>query len=44
MPIKEAEKSYEHKKIEKEVQEVWIKNQVYSKTNQLREEGPKYSF
>lgn len=44
MPIKEAEKAYDHKKIEKEIQEAWIKNQIYSKTNQLRENGPKYSF
>lgn len=44
MPIKEAEKSYDHQKIEKEIQEAWIKDQVYSKTNQLRENGPKYSF
>ncbi len=44
MPIKEAEKSYEHKKIEKEIQDSWVKNQVYFKTNQLREKGPKYSF
>ena len=44
MPIKEAEKSYNHKRIEKEIQEAWIRNQVYSKTNSLRENGPKYSF
>lgn len=44
MPIKEAEKSYNHQKIEKEIQEAWIKNQVYSKANQLRKDGPKYSF
>ena len=44
MPIRKAEKSYEHKNIEKKVQDYWIKNQIYSKTNQLREKGPKYSF
>ncbi|RBQ22679.1 Isoleucine--tRNA ligase [Candidatus Methanobinarius endosymbioticus] len=44
MSIKEAEKLYNHKNIEKKVQEDWIKNQIYSKTNQLREKGPKYSF
>lgn len=44
MLIKEAEKSYNHKNIEKKVQEDWIKNQIYSKTNKLRERGPKYSF
>ena len=44
MPIKEAEKSYEYQKIEKEIQDFWIKNQIYSKTQKLRENGPKYSF
>ena len=44
MPIKEAEKSYNHQKIEKKVQKAWVDNQVYSKTNALREDGPQYSF
>ncbi|MDR2967788.1 MAG: isoleucine--tRNA ligase [Methanobacteriaceae archaeon] len=44
MPIKEAEKSYQYHKIEKEIQDFWVKNQVYSKTQKLRENGPKYSF
>ena len=44
MPIKEAEKSYQYNKIEKEIQDFWVKNQIYSKTQKLRENGPKYSF
>jgi len=44
MPIKEAEKSYNHQKIEKKVQNLWKDKQVYSKTNKLRENGPQYSF
>lgn len=44
MPIKEAKKSYNFNEIEKEVQEFWKKKEIYSKTNKLRENGPKYSF
>ncbi|MCL2114716.1 MAG: isoleucine--tRNA ligase [Methanobrevibacter sp.] len=44
MPIKEAEKSYQYHKVEKEIQDFWVKNQVYSKTQKLREKGQKYSF
>ncbi|MGL6298674.1 MAG: class I tRNA ligase family protein, partial [Methanobacteriaceae archaeon] len=44
MPIKEAKKSYDFKEIEKEVQEFWKTNEIYSKTNKLRENGPRYSF
>jgi isoleucyl-tRNA synthetase len=44
MPIEEAKKSYNHKDIEKRVQDNWTENEIYSKTNHLREKGPKYSF
>lgn len=44
MPIKEAEKSYQYHEIEEEIQDFWVKNQIYSKTQKLRENGPKYSF
>ncbi len=44
MPIKEADKSYQFHKVEKEIQKFWIENQIYSKTKELREIGPKYSF
>lgn len=44
MPIKEAKKSYQYHKIEKEIQDFWVKNRIYSKTQKLRENGPKYSF
>ncbi|MDL2246564.1 isoleucine--tRNA ligase [Methanobrevibacter sp. OttesenSCG-928-K11] len=44
MPIKEAEKSYNHKEIEKKVQNFWSEEKIYSKVNELRKDGPKYSF
>ena len=44
MPIKEADKSYDHSKIENKVQEFWADNNTFKKVNELRENGPKYSF
>ncbi|MDR1722277.1 MAG: isoleucine--tRNA ligase [Methanobrevibacter sp.] len=44
MPIEEAEKSYNYKKIEKEIQEFWNNKEIYSKVKDLRKEGPQYSF
>ena len=44
MPIKEADKSYNHKKIEKKIQNFWIEGDTFSKVNKLRANGPQYSF
>ena len=44
MPLKEADKSYHYKQIEENVQNFWAKNQIYSKINKLRANGPQYSF
>ena len=44
MPIKEAEKSYDHEKIEKKVQKFWKEEETFKKVNELREKGPRYSF
>ena len=44
MPIKEADKSYDHKKIEKKIQNFWIEGDTFSKVNKLRANGPQYSF
>lgn len=44
MPIQEAEKSYQSKKIEEQVQKFWEDRDIYQRTNQLRENEPKYSF
>ncbi len=44
MPLKEADKSYDFKKIEEKVQNFWADNDIYDKTNTLRAEGPQYSF
>lgn len=44
MSIKEAEKSYNHEKIENKIQDFWKKNETFSKTNKLRSNGPQYSF
>ena len=44
MPIKEADKSYQHKKIEEKIQKYWKNENTFSKVNELRENGPKYSF
>ncbi|MDR3292329.1 MAG: isoleucine--tRNA ligase [Methanobrevibacter sp.] len=44
MPIKKAEKSYNHEENEKKIQSFWEKNSTYSKVKTLRENGPKYSF
>ena len=44
MPIKEAEKSYDHDKIEKKVQKFWKEEDTFKKVNELREKGPRYSF
>lgn len=44
MPIKEAPRSYSHQEIEEEIQKFWKENQIYEKTQHLREKYPKYSF
>ena len=44
MPIKEADKSYDHKKIEKKIQNFWVEEDTFSKVNKLRANGPQYSF
>ena len=44
MPIKEADKSYDHDKIEKKVQKFWKEEETFAKVNELRENGPRYSF
>ena len=44
MPIKEADKSYDHDKIEKKVQKIWQEEDTFAKVTELREKGPKYSF
>lgn len=44
MPIKEAEKSYNHDKLEKKIQKFWKGDDTFSKVNKLRANGPQYSF
>ena len=44
MPIQEADKSYDHDKIEKKVQKFWKEQDTFKKVNELREKGPRYSF
>ena len=44
MPLQEAEKSYQFSKIEDKIQKFWDKNQIYSKINEQRKNGPQYSF
>ncbi|MCC7553005.1 MAG: isoleucine--tRNA ligase [Methanobacteriaceae archaeon] len=44
MPIQETEKSFNHKEIEKKIQDFWKKNNIYDEVNLLRGDGPKYSF
>jgi isoleucyl-tRNA synthetase len=44
MPIKEAERSYDTKLIEKNIQKFWNDSNIYQKTNKLRENSPKFSF
>jgi len=44
MPIKEAPHSYNHQELEEEIQEFWRANQIYQKSQRLRENGPRYSF
>ena len=44
MPLKEAEKNYDFKKIEEKVQNFWADSDIYEKTNKLRANGPQYSF
>ncbi len=43
MPIHEVEQGY-NKKLEKDIQSFWQENDIYNKTNKLRENKPKYSF
>ena len=35
MPIKEADKSYDHDKIEKKVQKFWKEEETFKKVNEL---------
>jgi len=44
MPIEKAEKSYDHKEIERKIDSFWQKNNTYFRVKILRENGPKYSF
>jgi len=44
MPIKEADKSYDHKKIENKIQKFWSDENTFHKVNKLRQNGPEYSF
>ncbi|MGC9518016.1 MAG: isoleucine--tRNA ligase [Methanomicrobiales archaeon] len=44
MPVREAEKSYNPQNIEDKIQNFWEDNEVYQKTNKMREEKPKFSF
>ena len=44
MPIKEASRSYNTQEQEKNIQKFWEDKQIYKKTNQLRENSPKFSF
>ena len=44
MPIKEADKSYNHSKIEEKVQKFWSENNTFQKVNEMRQSGPRYSF
>ncbi len=44
MPLKEADKNYDFKKIEEKVQNFWADSDIYEKTNKLRANGPQYSF
>ncbi|MDR2624648.1 MAG: isoleucine--tRNA ligase, partial [Methanobrevibacter sp.] len=44
MPIKKIEKLYDHEKIEKNMNSLWQKTNIYSKVKNLRENGPIYSF
>ena len=44
MPIKEADKSYEHKKLEEKIQKYWKDFDTFKKVTELRANGPRYSF
>ena len=44
MPIKEADKSYNHDEIENKVQKFWKEHDTFKKVTELRQKGPKYSF
>lgn len=44
MPIQEADKSYNHEKIEKKIQRFWKEENVFSKVDKFRANGPQYSF
>ncbi|MCD7782254.1 MAG: isoleucine--tRNA ligase [Methanosphaera sp.] len=43
MPIKGVEQGYD-KKLENDIQSFWQENDIYKKTNKLRENRPKYAF
>ncbi len=44
MPIEEAQRSYDTNLIEEKIQKFWNDNDIYNKTNKLRENKPKFSF
>ncbi|KZX11606.1 isoleucine--tRNA ligase [Methanobrevibacter curvatus] len=44
MSIQEANKSVNHKELEKKIQDFWKKNEIYLNTKKLRGNGPQYSF
>ena len=44
MPIKEANKSYNHDEIEKKVQKFWKDGDTFKKVTDLRKNGPKYDY
>lgn len=44
MPINEAERLFNFKKIEEDVQDFWENEEIYNKVNLLRDECPRYSF
>ncbi|MGI6447895.1 MAG: isoleucine--tRNA ligase [Methanobrevibacter boviskoreani] len=44
MPIEEAEKSYQFKKIDKSVHDFWQDKEIFAKINKIRKNGPQYSF
>lgn len=43
MPINEVEQGY-NKDLEKKIESFWNENDIYNKTNKLREHKPRYSF
>lgn len=44
MPIKEAPRSYNPKILEEEIQKFWDAEKIYQKSQEIKENSPKYSF